>query len=209
MVLGGRRGRELPQVIEQRRGELVTAARRQPRGEYKDTLDRASELEQRLVGQQQQQLEISDTLDQLAAAEDRLRRLEGGRQDRIDQKELEQAQDQLGEVERRDLQLEAARSELQNRQRQLEQAQHAQCERASRREELEYEKKQLRLEIERLEELQQQERESLVAHTHTHVGSLMSLGSGLLFGSLVVYGAYRTSVNPKDFVFLFGTFIHS
>ena len=31
----------------------------------------------------------------------------------------------------------------------------------------------------------------------------MSLGSGLLFGSLVVYGAYRTSVNPKDFVFLF------
>ena len=163
MVLGGRRGRELPQVIEQRRGELVTAARRQPRGEYKDTLDRASELEQRLVGQQQQQLEISDTLDQLAAAEDRLRRLEGGRQDRIDQKELEQAQDQLGEVERRDLQLEAARSELQNRQRQLEQAQHAQCERASRREELEYEKKQLRLEIERLEELQQQERESLVA----------------------------------------------
>ena len=39
MVLGGRRGRELPQVIEQRRGELVTAARRQPRGEYKDTLD--------------------------------------------------------------------------------------------------------------------------------------------------------------------------
>ena len=44
---------------------------------------------------------------------------------------------------------------------------------------------------------------------NTHAGSLMSLGSGLLFGSLVVYGAYRTSVNPKDFVFLFGTFMHS
>ena len=162
MVLGGRRGRELPQVIEQRRGELVTTARRQPRGEYKDTIDQVSELEQRLVGQQQQQLEMSATLEQLAAAEERLTRLEDGSQDRIDQEELEQARDQLGEVERHDLQLEAARSELQNRQGQLEQAQRAQCERASRREELESDKKHLRQDTERLEELQQQERESLV-----------------------------------------------
>ena len=32
----------------------------------------------------------------------------------------------------------------------------------------------------------------------------MSLGSGVLFGTLLAYGAYRTSVNPKDFVFIFG-----
>ena len=163
MVLGGRRGRELPQVIEQRRGELVTAARRQPRGEYKDTLDQVSELEQRLVGQQQKQSEISDTLEQLAAAEERLSRLEEGNQDRIDQEELEQARDQLREVERLELQLEAARSELQNLQGQLERAQRAQCERASWRKELETDQEQLRQETERLEELQQQERESLVA----------------------------------------------
>ena len=163
MVLGGRRGRELPQVIKQRRGELVTAARRQPRGEYKDTLDQVSELEQRLIGQQQQHLEMSETLDQLALAEERLRRLEDGSQDRNDQEELEQAREQLGEVERRDLQLEAARSELQNRQGQVEQAHRVQCERASRREELESDQEQLRQETERLEELQQQERESLVA----------------------------------------------
>ena len=66
MVLGGRRGRELPQVIEQRRGELVTAARRQPRGEYKDTLEHVSGLEQLLSEHQQQQLEMSETLEQLA-----------------------------------------------------------------------------------------------------------------------------------------------
>ena len=48
MVLGGRRGRELPQVIEQLRGELVTAVQRRPRGQYRDTLDSVSELEQRL-----------------------------------------------------------------------------------------------------------------------------------------------------------------
>ena len=162
-VLGGRRGRELPQVIEQRRGELVTARRRQPRGEYKDSLEHVSELEQRLVEQQQQQLEMSETLQKLAVAEERLTRLEDGTQDRNEQEELTQAQDQLGEVMRHDLQLEAARSELQNRQGQLEQAQRAQSERASRREELKTDQEQLRQEAERLEELQQRERESLVA----------------------------------------------
>ena len=160
-VLGGRRGRELPQVIEQRRGELVTTARRQPRGEYKDTLEHVSEMEQRLVGQQQQQLEISETLEQLAAAEARLTRLEDGGQDRIDQEELTQAQEQIGEVMRHDLQLEAARSELQNRQGQLEQAQRVQSERTSRREELKTDQEHLRQETERLEELQQRERKAL------------------------------------------------
>ena len=160
-VLGGRRGRELPQVIEQQRGVLVTARRRQPRGEYKDTLEHVSELEQRLVGQQQQQLEISETLEQLAEEEARLTRLEDGGQDRIDQEELTQAQEQLGEVMRHDLQLEAARSELQNRQGQLEQAQRAQSERTSRREELKTDQEQLRQETERLEELQQRERKAL------------------------------------------------
>ena len=163
MVLGGRRGRELPQVIEQRRGELVTSARRQPRGEYKDTLEHVSGLEQLLSEQRQQQLEMSDTLEQLAAAEARLRRLEDGSQDLIDQKELTQAQAQLGEVMRHDLQLEAARSELQNRQGQLEQAQRAQSERASRRAELTSDQEKLRQETEHLEELQQRERESLAA----------------------------------------------
>ena len=162
-VLGGRRGRELPQAIEQRRGELVTTARRQPRGEYKDTLDNVSELERRLSEQQQQQVEISETLDQLAAAQARLTRLEVGSQDRTDQEELTETQVQLGEVMRHDLQLEAARSELQNRQGQLEQAQHAQSERASRRAGLNADREELMQETKRLTELQEHERESLAA----------------------------------------------
>ncbi len=162
-VLGGRRGRELPQVIEQQRGELVTATRRQPRGEYKDTLDNVSELEQRLGEQQQQHLEMSETLEQLAATVVRLTRLEDGSQDRIDQEELTEAQDQLGEVMRHDLQLEAARSELQNRQGQLEQAERAQSERASRRAELKADQEKLRQDTDRLEELQEHERESAAA----------------------------------------------
>ena len=162
-VLGGRRGRELPQVIEQRRGELVTAAQRRPRGEYRDTLEQVSGLEKRLIEQQQQQQEMSETFKKLAAAEERLKRLEDGSQDRVDQEELSQAQEQLDEMMRLDLQLEAARSELRNRQGQHERAQHAQSERASRRAEIKTDQEQLRLESERLEELQEHERKSLAA----------------------------------------------
>ena len=162
-VLGGRRGRELPQVIEQRRGELVTAARLQPRGVYRDTLDSVSELKQRLSEQQQQQLEMSETLEQLESAEEKLRRLEVGSEDRTYQEELTQARAQLDEVTRHDLRLEAARSELQNRQGLLEQAQRAQSDRESRREALKNDQEKFIQERERLEELQQRERESLAA----------------------------------------------
>ena len=159
-VLGGRRGRELPQVIEQRRGDLVTAVRRQPRGEYKDALDHVGDLEQRLGEQQQRQLEMSETLEQLSEASERLTRLEDGSQDRIDQDELAEAQEQLDEVMRHDLQLEAARSELQNRQVQLERAERAEAERVSRRAELQADQEKLRQDTERLEELKEHERES-------------------------------------------------
>ncbi len=162
-VLGGRRGRELPKVIDGRRGELVTPARGQPRGEYRDTIEHASALEQRLDEQQQQQREMSETLEQLAAAEEKLRRLEDGGQDRIDQEELTRTQNQLGEMMRHDLLLEAARSELHNRKLQLERAERAQSERATRRAELENDQEQLRQETQRLEELQERERESLAA----------------------------------------------
>ena len=162
-VLGGRRGRELPQVIQEQQGELVTPARRQPRGEYKDAFDNVSELEQRLSGQQQQKLQMSETLEQLATTTARLARLEDGTQDRIDQEELKEAQEQLGEEMRHDLQLEAAHSELQNRQGQLEQAERVQAERASRRAEFKTDQEKLRQDTERLEELQQHQQESSAA----------------------------------------------
>lgn len=34
----------------------------------------------------------------------------------------------------------------------------------------------------------------------------MSLVSGITFGGLLAYGAYQTSANPKNFIFLFGKF---
>ena len=37
-----------------------------------------------------------------------------------------------------------------------------------------------------------------------HVGSTMSLASGLVFGGLLTYGAARLSANSKDILFAFG-----
>ena len=164
MVLGGRRGREIPQVIEKLRGELVSPSQRQPRGEYKNTLDDVSGLEQCLSERQQQQLEMSKTLEQLAAAKARLSRLEDGNQDpnrseRPDSGPGPPRQDDAA----RPAALVAARSELQNRQVQLKQAQRAQSERTSRRAEIKTDQDQLRQEGERLERLQEHERESLAA----------------------------------------------
>ena len=159
-VLGGRRGRELPQIVEQLRGELVTEARRQPRGQYKVALEQIEERERRLSDQQQLQRAMSETLEQLAMAETRLKRLDDGNQDRIDQDQLKQARIQLGDVMRREAELAAAQSELRNRQGQLDHALRAQSERADRRSELGDAQEKLRQECERLDELRQHERES-------------------------------------------------
>lgn len=41
-------------------------------------------------------------------------------------------------------------------------------------------------------------------NVYFYSGSVMSLGSGIVFGALLGYGASRTSANPKDFTFLLG-----
>ena len=149
-VLGGRRGRELPQIIEQLLSEVITEARRQPRGEYKAVLDQIEDQEKRLGEQQQLQRAMAETLEQLAMAETRLIRLDDDNQDRTDQLELEQARVLLGDVMRREAELEAAQSELQNRQGQLDHALRAQSERADRRSELADAQAHLRQECKRL-----------------------------------------------------------
>ena len=162
-VLGGRRGRQLPQIIEQLRDELVTPSRRQPRGEYKVACDSVDELKQRLIEQQQQQQEMSEKLEQLSATEARLHRLEKASLNQIDQAELTEAKEQHDEIMRLDLQLKAARSELQNRESRLEQCERAQSDRAARRQELKTDRELLVQEQGRLEELQQKEREAITA----------------------------------------------
>jgi len=40
---------------------------------------------------------------------------------------------------------------------------------------------------------------------YAKAGSVASLGAGLLFGSLLCYGAYQTSQNPNNYLLLLGT----
>ena len=61
-VLGGRRGRALPQAIEKQLGELITSNGR-PRGSYKDLLERAEALKEGLEGLRERRQELSRTLD--------------------------------------------------------------------------------------------------------------------------------------------------
>ena len=135
-VLGGRRGRELPQAIEQAMEELVTAAQKRPRGRYKDAQEHVVELEAQLANQNQEESELADTFEQLSTAEDRLRELESGDQDQRYREDIIKARADLKEVEQRQLQINAAQSELDNRSRQLVQAQHALSDRARGRAEL-------------------------------------------------------------------------
>ena len=135
-VLGGRRGRELPQAIEKSLEELVTPAQGRPRGRYKDAQERVEKLQDQLADQQQRQRELADTLEQLSAAQQRLREMQSDTQDRQDQEAIEAARSELSRVERQQLQIDAARSELDNRSRQLEQAQDALNAREERRAEI-------------------------------------------------------------------------
>ena len=135
-VLGGRRGRELPQAIEQAMAELVTYAQKRPRGRYKDAQEHVAVLEEQLTSQNQQASELAETIEQLSTAEDRLRELESGDQDQRYREDIIDARAELKEVEQRQLQINAAQSELDNRSRQLVQAQVAVSERARGRAEL-------------------------------------------------------------------------
>lgn len=129
-VLGGRRGRALPQAIERQLGELVTSTGR-PRGAYKDLINRVDSLREELEELRARRQELSQTLDDLEEAQERLARLSSGGRDQADQKELEEARkrhSQLAELEAR---IEAAASDLALKKRNLEQAKQAQAERAS------------------------------------------------------------------------------
>jgi uncharacterized membrane protein (UPF0136 family) len=48
---------------------------------------------------------------------------------------------------------------------------------------------------------------SFILHTIKNylTGSIPSLGAGLLFGSILCYGAYQTSQNPNNFMLMLGT----
>ncbi|MGB8028050.1 MAG: AAA family ATPase [Terracidiphilus sp.] len=102
-VLGGRRGRALPQVIETHLLALITSAGK-PRGPYKDLIDRTETLREDLATIQLRRKELSQTFGDLETAQENLARLSVVELDQADQNELNEAQQhhsQLAELEAR------------------------------------------------------------------------------------------------------------
>ncbi|MXX05967.1 MAG: AAA family ATPase [Gammaproteobacteria bacterium] len=83
-VLGGERGRKLPQAIQARLDELVTPANGRPRGEFKALGERVVDLEESLNQLREHRRELTEALDDLEAAQEDLKRLESGKNDRKD-----------------------------------------------------------------------------------------------------------------------------
>ena len=158
-VLGGRRGRALPQAIEKQLGELVTSNGR-PRGSYKDILERAEALKDKLEGLRARRQELSRTLDDLEGDQETLARLSGGDRDQADQKELAEAQKRHGQLAELEARIEAAASDLELKKRNLEQAERAQVERARLKETITSECEAVEQAGQRVDEVRQQGKEA-------------------------------------------------
>jgi len=123
-VLGGRRGRALPQAIEKQLGELVTSGGK-PRGAYKELIDNSETLASEVEGLRGRREELSRTLDQLEQAQETLARLSTGDRDEADETELADARKRHGYLAELEARIAAANSDLALKQRNLEQANQA------------------------------------------------------------------------------------
>jgi len=156
-VLGGRRGRALPQAIEKQLGELVTSSAR-PRGAYKDAIDRREALRADLESLRTRRGELSQTLDDLEEAQDTLSRLSSTDRDKDDQAELEGARTRHSQLAALEARIEAAASELKLKERNLEQAEQAQATRNKLREDIAGDEQAVKMARERLDEVSEQEK---------------------------------------------------
>ena len=159
-VLGGRRGRALPQAIEKQLGELVTGSTGRPRGAYKELIDRTATLQDELEDLRRRRQELSHTLDELEEAQDTLARLSSGDRNQADKKELDAARKRYSQLSELEARIQAAASDLELQKRNLEQAQQARSERTRLKETIESESEAVEAARKRLDEVREQEKEA-------------------------------------------------
>ena len=158
-VLGGRRGRALPQAIEDRLGELVTGNGK-PRGAYRALVQHIDTLHDEVNVLRARRQELSQTLDDLEDAQDSLARLTSGDRDHVDHQERDKTQRrhrQLADLETR---IGAASTELELKRRNLEQAEQAAADRQRLKDDIATEERALEICGRRLADVDQQERDA-------------------------------------------------
>jgi DNA repair exonuclease SbcCD ATPase subunit len=121
-VLGGRRGRALPQAIEKQLAELVTSSTGRPRGAYKDLIDCSASLQDELEDFRRRRQELSQTLDDLEEAQANLARLSAIDRDQTDQKDLDDARKRYRQLFELEARIKAPACDLEPKTRNLAQA---------------------------------------------------------------------------------------
>lgn len=127
-VLGGKRGKALPDAVDKQLLELVTATGR-PRGDYKELIDEVETLRSELESLKSRRSELSKTLEDLEAAQETLARLSSGEQDQKDKEELDATRTRHGELAKLETRIEAATTDVELKKRNLELAEQTLAER--------------------------------------------------------------------------------
>lgn len=158
-VLGGRRGRQLPQAIEKQLSELVTSSTNSPKGQYKNLLEKESSLNEEIERLEERQAELSDTLTRLEETQERLKLLSSEDRDKTDAEEIERTRERRSELEQLESRIKAAEKELELRKLKLEKAENEEKERRELKEDVEAKETDLKEARKRHEEVQKEERE--------------------------------------------------
>ena len=157
-VLGGKRGRTLPDAVERQLSELVTSTDK-PRGHYKGLIDEVKTLHPELEGLRSRRNELSKTLEDLEAAQETLTRLSSGERDQTDRKELDAARSRHAELANLESRIEAAATDVELKRRNLEQAEQAIVERRDLKDQIKSNTEAVELAKTSLEEVRWQEKE--------------------------------------------------
>lgn len=158
-VLGGRRGRALPQAIESQLGELVTSSGR-PRGAYKELIENTETLKTDLDELRGRRKELSRILDQLEESQGTLARLSAGDRDEADEKELADARKHHGQLAELEARIKAAEIDLALKEQNLEQANRALVERTKLRRTISDEAESVETACKKLDEVLAQEKDA-------------------------------------------------
>ena len=159
-VLGGRRGRALPQAIEKQLSELITGTTNRPRGAYKELIDSVETVGQDLVDLCARRQDLTQTLNDLEDAQETLERLSAGDRDQADQKELDEARQRHSQLAELEARIVAASTELELRKRTLEQADQAAVVREQLKADIKSQEAALQEAGKRLTEVREHEREA-------------------------------------------------
>lgn len=157
-VLGGRRGRALPDTVDKQLSELVTSTGR-PRGDYKELIDEVETLRADLDGLQTRRSDLSKTLEELEVAQETLARLSSGEQDQKDKEELEAARTRHGELAKLESRIEAATTDVELKKRNLEQAKEALAARRALKQQIKTDAEAVEAAKEKLDEVRQTDHE--------------------------------------------------